>query len=138
VVAAAPAYLARHGEPRHPDELRNHACLVYSLTARASWSFLVEGKPHAVEVAGPLVANNGTILQEAAIQGMGIVHEPTFIGAEAIRDGRLVPILRDFPTPELEMYAVFPGHRFVPYRVRAFVDFLAARLGPEPYWDRGL
>ena len=49
-----------------------------------------------------------------------------------------VPILKAFGTPRLDMCAVFPGHRFVPRRVRAFVDFLAARLGPEPYWDQGL
>jgi DNA-binding transcriptional LysR family regulator len=138
VVVASPGYLAKHGEPRHPDDLRHHACLVYSLTARASWSFLIDGKPYGVDVAGPLVANNGSVLQEAAIQGLGIIHEPTFIAAEAIRAGQLVPILRDFATPALEMYAVFPGHRFVPQRVRAFVDFLADRLGPEPYWDKGL
>ena len=77
-------------------------------------------------------------MQEAALKGMGIVYEPTFIAAEAIRQGTLVPILKDFPTPVLDMFAVFPGNRFVPQRVRAFVDFLAERLGPEPYWDRGL
>jgi DNA-binding transcriptional LysR family regulator len=49
-----------------------------------------------------------------------------------------VPILKDYPLPLLDMFAVFPGNRFVPWRVRSFVDFLAARLGPEPYWDLGL
>ena len=49
-----------------------------------------------------------------------------------------MPILRKFQTPVLDMFAVFPGNRFVPQRVRAFVDFLALRLGPEPYWDKGL
>ena len=85
-----------------------------------------------------VTANNGNALQEAAIQGMGILYGPTFIIAEAIRQGRLVPILTEFPIPVLDMFAVFPGNRFVPQRVRAFVDFLAARLGPEPYWDQGL
>ncbi len=138
VVAASPGYLKRHGEPRHPDELARHACLAYSLSSRNTWTFLIDGMPHAVEISGPITANNGTVLEEAAMLDMGIVYQPTFISAEAVRQGRLVPILRNFPIPVLDMYAVFPGNRFVPRRVRAFVDFLAARLGPEPYWDRGL
>jgi DNA-binding transcriptional LysR family regulator len=138
VVVASPDYVQRHGEPKHPAELSRHACLAYSLTSRSSWAFVIEGMPYWVDIAGPIVANNGNALQDAALQGMGIVYEPTFIAAEAIRQGRLVQILKEFPTPELDMFAVFPGNRFVPRRVRAFVDFLAARLGPEPYWDRGL
>lgn len=138
MVLASPDYLRRHGEPGHPDELAQRACLAYSLTSRSSWTFLVDGIPHAVEISGPITANNGNALQEAAIQGMGIVFQPTFIAAEAIRQGKLVPILRKFPIPALYMFAVFPGTRFVPQRVRAFVDFLAARLGPEPYWDKDL
>ena len=138
VVVASPAYLQVHGEPRHPDELTQRACLAYSLTSRSSWPFIVDGALHWVEISGPLTANNGNALQEAALQGMGIVYEPTFIAAEAIRAGTLVPILKAFPLPVLSMFAVFPGTRFVPQRVRVFVDFLAARLGPEPYWDQGL
>ncbi|MCF8178825.1 MAG: LysR family transcriptional regulator [Sulfuritalea sp.] len=138
VVAAAPAYLKHRGEPGHPDDLAQHACLSYSLGSRSTWTFLVNGVQRSVEVSGPLTANNGKALQEAAIQGFGIVYEPTFIAAEAIRQGQLVTILNDYPTPTYDMYAVFPGTRFVPQRVRNFVDFLAARLGPEPYWDKGL
>ncbi|MDK9704362.1 MAG: LysR family transcriptional regulator [Sulfuritalea sp.] len=138
VVVAAPEYLRRHGVPGHPDELTQHACLTYSLTSRSSWAFVVDGAPHAVEINGPLTANNGSVLQDAALQGMGIAYQPTFIAADPIRRGELVPILKGFPLPVLDMCAVFPGNRFVPQRVRAFVDFLADRLGPEPYWDQGL
>ena len=69
---------------------------------------------------------------------MGIAYQPTFVVADAIRQGTLMPVLKGFQTPQLDMCAVFPGTRFVPQRVRSFVDFLASRLGPEPYWDRGL
>lgn len=138
VVLAAPAYLQHHGEPGHPDELAQHACLAYSLASRSSWHFIVDGVRHSVDIRGPITANNGNALLDAALQGMGIAYQPTFIAADAIRQGRLVPILKRFRTPVLEMHAVFPGTRFVPQRVRAFVDFLASRLGPEPYWDQGL
>ena len=138
VVVAAPDYLRRHGEPRHPGELARHACFAYSLAARGSWVFLIDGATQYVEIRGQLTANNGNVLLDAARRGMGIAYQPTFIVADAIRDGSLVPILRSFQTPRLDMCAVFPGNRFVPRRVRAFVDFLASRLGPEPYWDQGL
>ncbi|MCX7166810.1 MAG: LysR family transcriptional regulator [Rhodocyclales bacterium] len=138
VVVASPGYLQLHGEPKHPDELAQRACLAYSLTSRSSWPFIIDGARHWVEISGPITANNGNALQDAALQGMGIAYEPTFIAAEAIRQGKLVPILKNFQIPVLDMFAVFPGNRFVPQRVRAFVDFLAERLGPDPYWDRGL
>ena len=138
VVVASPEYLRRHGTPRHPDELTRHACLAYSLAARGSWVFLVDGQARQFEIASRLTANNGNALHEASLRGMGIVCQPTFMVADRIRDGSLVPLLKAFPTPAVDMCAVFPGNRFVPRRVRTFVDFLASRLGPEPYWDRGL
>ena len=138
VVVAAPDYLRRHGEPKHPDELVQHACLAYSLAARSTWVFLIDGEQRQFDIAGQLTANNGNVLLEASLRGMGIAYQPTFMVADQVRDGSLVPILKAFPTPRLDMCAVFPGNRFVPRRVRTFVDFLASRLGPEPYWDRGL
>jgi DNA-binding transcriptional LysR family regulator len=138
IVAASPDYLQRRGEPEHPAELAGRACLAYSLTSRSSWAFVIDGMPYWVDISGPIVANNGNALLEAALLGMGIVYQPTFIAADAIRQGKLVQILKEFQTPVLDMFAVLPGHRFVPRRVRAFVDFLAQRLGPEPYWDRDL
>jgi DNA-binding transcriptional LysR family regulator len=138
LVAASPDYLRRHGEPRHPDELARHACLAYSLASRSSWPFLIDREPHPVEIGGSLTANNANVLLEAALRGMGITYQPTFVVADAIRQGTLVPVLKGFQTPRLDMCAVYPGTRFVPQRVRSFVDFLAQRLGPEPYWDRGL
>lgn len=138
VVAAAPSYLKRHGEPRHPDELARHQCLCYSLAMRSSWPFLIDGEVRAIPVSGSLSANNGDALQDAAIRGLGIVYQPSFLAAGALRDGSLQAILRDYPLPEFHLYAAYPGNRFVPQRVRGFVEFLARRLGPEPYWDQGL
>ncbi len=138
VVAAAPDYLARFGEPRHPDELARHQCLCYSLAMRSSWPFVIDGEVRSVAVSGGFCANNGEALQDAAVRGAGIVYQPTFLAAGALRDGRLKAILRDYPAPEFHLYAAYPGNRFVPQRVRAFVEFLADKLGPEPYWDRDL
>ena len=136
MIAAAPAYLKRHGTPQHPDELAKHQCLSYSLAMRSSWPFVMDGSVRHIEVGGCFTANNGDALQDAAIRGLGIVYTPTFIGAEAVRDGRLRLVLENYELPEFQIFAVFPGNRFVPHRVRNFVDFLGSRLGPDPYWDR--
>jgi DNA-binding transcriptional LysR family regulator len=135
VVAAAPAYLAARGRPRHPRELAEHECFGYLLASRSSWSFLVDGELQSFPIVGRLQANNGDALLDAAVRGLGITRAPTFIVEQAVRAGWLEVVLPEFPLPELGIYAVFPGNRYVPHRVRALVDFLAARIGPHPVWD---
>lgn len=136
VIAAAPAYLERHGRPRHPRDLAKHECFGYLLAARSSWAFVIDGETKLFPVSGRLQANNGDALLDAAIRGLGITSTPTFIAEQAVREGRLEILLRKFPTPALGIYAIFPSNRYVPHRVRALVEFLAGRIGPKPSWDR--
>jgi DNA-binding transcriptional LysR family regulator len=75
------------------------------------------------------------MLREAACAGLGIVILPTFIAAPAIEKGELEVLLRDFPLEEAGLHLVMPPGRATTARVRALVDFLAARFGPEPAWD---
>lgn len=136
VVVASPDYLARHGRPAHPDELVRHRCLGYTLAPQSGWSFLMAGEWRNVPVQGSLHANNGDALVEAAVRGLGITCQPTFITAEAVRAGRLEVLLSAFELPQLQIHAVFPGHRYLPHRVRVLVDYLASRIGPLPYWEQ--
>lgn len=135
VVVAAPAYLERRGEPRHPAELATHECLGYTLAFTPAWQFQVDGQWRNFPVHGHLRANNGEVLLAAAAMGLGITCQPTFIAAPALVDGSVREILRDYPLPELGIYAMLPGNRHVPHRVRTLMDFLAARLGPRPPWN---
>jgi len=135
VIAAAPAYLARHGRPEHPRDLIGHECFGYLLAAQSSWSFLIDGEKRWFPISGRLQANSGEALIAAAIQGLGITRAPTFIAEQALREGKLELLLRAFPTPELGIYAIYPGNRYVPHRVRALVEYLAERIGPHPPWD---
>lgn len=136
VVVAAPSYIARHGRPRHPRELIEHECFGYVPTLRSSWPFLINRKMTWVRTRGRIQANNGDALLDAAIRGLGITYQPTFIAAEALRAGAVERILEDFSPLEMGLFAVFPGGRYVPHRVRALVDFFAARIGDRPAWDR--
>ncbi len=137
-LCASPDYLAHHGTPKRAADLAQHAALVYSNLANPGiWSFVgPDGQPGSVQVPVRLRANNGDFLTLAAIAGQGVILHPTFYLNEAIRAGRLVPLLTDHAWPEVNAYAVYPPTRHLSRRVRAFVDFLAERLVGEPYWDR--
>lgn len=136
-VCAAPAYLARHGAPTSPAELARHACLGYSYWAGGgAWELIGPDGPVLVRFRPRLRANSGEALAAAAAAGQGIVAEPTFILAPWLASGALVPILPGWRVRELAVHAVFPEGRLVSAKVRRFVELLAARLGPEPPWDR--
>jgi DNA-binding transcriptional LysR family regulator len=81
-------------------------------------------------------ASNGDLLANAAAHGLGIVIQPTFLASVAIRRGNLVPILEDYEWPVSPAFAVYPPTRHLSYRVREFIDFLAAYFAGVPYWDR--
>ena len=127
-VVAAPAYLARHGRPLRPADLSHHEYLGYTNAGGSTLSFLVDGQWQGVPVRSRLSGNNGEVLVEAAVQGMGITAHPDFIVDPFIADGRVEEVLADFPLPELGIFAMLPGNRQVPHRVRVLIDFLAAAL----------
>jgi DNA-binding transcriptional LysR family regulator len=139
VVCASPAYLKAHGTPASPDDLKTHDCLCNSNVALArEWRFVTpQGEPWPVEVTGRINANNGDLLKVAAVNGLGFVNLPTFIVGSDLQAGKLVSVLEAFIPQDLTLNAVYPHARHLSPKVRAFVDFLAARFGPRPYWDAG-
>jgi len=130
VPCASPEYLALHGAPRTPEELSAHNCLTYEYVApRNQWRFRdAEGRERVARVSGNLHSNNGDLLAEAAAQGAGIVYQPTFIVGEAVRAGRLVPLLQDFQALPMPIYAVYSSRKHLSAKVRLFVDFLVERF----------
>jgi DNA-binding transcriptional LysR family regulator len=106
---------------------------------RGSWGDLrrFRGKDRvtSIRVTGRIRSDNAETILAAAQAGMGIVAPPTFVLAEALRSGALVPLLAMFPMIEQALFAVRP-HGPPPAKTRAFIDALSARFGPEPYWDK--
>lgn len=138
VVCASPDYLARRGVPRTPDDLAAHDCL-HNTNIPGQWAFaLPDGGVRMVDVAGRLSANNGDALQAAARAGAGLVYLPSFIVGEDLQAGRLQCVLDGFTMTGATVNAVYPHARHLSPKVRVFVDFLAERFGPEPYWDAPL
>jgi DNA-binding transcriptional LysR family regulator len=136
VICGSPDYLARRGVPRHPADLARHDCLRYTLQARGDWTVRRGRSGARVEVSGSLQANNGEVLRAAALAGLGLVFLPTMIVWRDLQAGTLVPVLVPHLPPPTAIHAVYPRSRLLSPKVRAFVDFLAARFGPRPPWDR--
>ena len=137
-VCAAPAYLQKRGVPNSPEDLKSHECLCYSnLGMTQEWRFVrPDGRPWPIEVHGRLHANNGDALRAAALHGFGLAVLPSFLTGRDIQSGALVSVLEPFMPQDSAVYAVYPHARHLSPKVRAFVDFLAERFGPDPYWDR--
>lgn len=138
VMAAAPEYLALHGTPSHPDQLINHRFIEY-LYADRPREFRYQhagGQVGVASIAPALRANNGQMLRQAALSGLGIVCVPSFIIGNDVKKEKLTPILSEFaPYPERNIYALFPQNRHMAAKVRVFVDFLAERFAATPYWE---
>lgn len=139
VLCAAPSYLARTGTPRRPHDLGRHTCLGYTYqTTGNDWRFRGPDGPVTVRIDPASSANNGDVLRQMALAGLGVALLPTFIAGDDLRQGRLVPLLAEWGDTDTGIYAVYPHSRHLSPKVRAFVDFLAARFAPRPYWDEGV
>jgi DNA-binding transcriptional LysR family regulator len=128
VYCASPEYLAQRGTPLKPDDLGDHDCLPYGHGRQVQWRFLSKGKVQSVNVSGRMRVNNGELLRDTAIAGLGVTYLPTFIVADALQDGRLVTVLEDFAPEALTLSAVYPQHRQSSRPVQALVEFLRERL----------
>ncbi|WP_287029184.1 LysR family transcriptional regulator [Pseudomonas sp. UBA6310] len=124
VTCCSPGYLAERGAPQTPADLRDHECLLYGHGKNVEWSYQINGKAQGFPLSGRLRVNNGELIRDAAIAGLGIACLPTFIIGEALADGRLVPLLQRFGPPQSKVYAVYPQHRQSSLVVKAFVDYL--------------
>jgi DNA-binding transcriptional LysR family regulator len=128
VICGSPDYLQRAGTPRVPEDLLRHACLRYGREGQNGWELTQDGKRKLLDVQGPIVSNNGEILKDAAVAGLGLVLLPEFIIESALNNGMLVTVLEDFNPEPLTLSAVYPQHRQRSEVNKAFLDFLQQRL----------
>lgn len=127
---ASPAYLARYGTPQTPEELAAHHCLIYTnVSQREGWTFYDQaGKQISVHVRGQFCANNGEVLKQAAVAGVGIAFMPDFELEDALLTGELVRILPQYAAPPISVYALYPTRQFLPEKTRVVVEFLIHEL----------
>jgi len=129
ILVASAAYLGRRGGPRSPRQLREHPCLVLDIGRRPQrWELARARTQVAIDVEGPLRSNNAFVLLRACREGLGISLLPETVAGEDLRGGGLQRVLPGWVSTEEGMYAVYPSARFIPAKVRAFVEFVAAEL----------
>jgi LysR family transcriptional regulator for bpeEF and oprC len=131
ITVASADYLARHGEPQHPDELHhsNHRAVSYMSMATGrheSLDFTIDGANRVFILPNLIAVNDADAYSAAALAGLGIIQVPRYHALDHIRAGRLKEILQPWRPAPMPVQAVYPAHRQLSPRVRAFVDFLAA------------
>jgi DNA-binding transcriptional LysR family regulator len=138
VACASPAYLRRHGRPRQPSDLSAHRRIGYTYNTGADdWVFTdAAGATHSVRVPCVMHTNNGDTARAAALAGMGVIWQPTFLIGDDLRAGRLLPLLPGYRMPDIDVLAVYPSRRHLSAKVRVMVDFLAAEFKGVAPWDR--
>ena len=138
VLAASPRYLTQHGFPKSLDDLQRHNLLIYTYANTPNdLRFQRDGQVSTVHAKGLLESNDGQILRSAALEGLGILVQPSYIVYEDIVAGRLVPLLEDWDLPRLTINLAYPNRKHLSAKVRTFVDFMAERFlaqGFERKW----
>jgi DNA-binding transcriptional LysR family regulator len=135
-VVAAPAYIARHGRPRHPNDLGGHRCLSYANRAKRDvWRFTHRktGKECLITPTGPLRGTSVEALLPTVLEGLAITELPEFIATQYFSAKALEPILTDWLLPAGGLYFVTPTARARPEKVAALADFFIAKLVNAPW-----
>ncbi len=134
VVVGSPAYLQQRGVPRSLDDLAQHDCL--ALATQSGWDFVDGGQPLLFKPPGRFACNDGAVLHEWALAGMGLAWRSLWEVGDDLRWGRLVSVLDEYATAPVGIHAVFPQRRHLPLRVRLFIDMLKESYGRPDYWDK--
>jgi DNA-binding transcriptional LysR family regulator len=129
VFFAAPGYFAEYGRPKHPQDLSKHQCIVRTARVGADiWPFTVDGKVRTIKVSGRFRANGASVINEAAIQGLGIAIAPLWQVRPMVDRGLVEVTLARFAPPPIPVHATWSATRVLPAKTRMFIDFLSRRL----------
>ena len=138
ILAASPRYFAQYGFPKTLEDLQRHKLLIYTYANYPNeLRFTRDGESTPVTVISLLESNDGQILRAAALDGMGILVQPTYILYNDIVAGRLVPVLDDWDLPRLTINLAYPSRKHLSAKVRTFIDFMAdhfAKMDYERKW----
>jgi DNA-binding transcriptional LysR family regulator len=129
VLCASPTYLAQHGTPTHPADLAQHSVISYSYWAtKNEWRFSGPEGPVSVKTNPCIHTNSGDTCRTAALSHQGVILQPTFLVEKDLSDGTLLELMPEYRSIELGIYAVYPTRKHVSAKVRALIEFLAARF----------
>ena len=135
VLVAAPAYLDRHGTPRSPDELEDHRGIFYTHRGAADWRFAQQGETRIVRARPSLVLNNGDMMRDAALAGLGIALLPVFILSGALKAGTLRVVDVGVEAEQEYIYMAHADGQHPSAKLRALGTWLREAFGDPPYWE---
>lgn len=139
LVCASPAYLEKHGELKSPDELAQHKVIHYSNIYTTRWNYRNKtGKKGSINIPSANFTNNGDFITQFAINGHGIILQPTFHCHHAVRSGLIKAILKDYIWRGSDAYVIYPQTKYLAKHTRVFIDFLLEKFKGHPAWDQGL
>jgi DNA-binding transcriptional LysR family regulator len=130
VLCAAPEYLTRRGKPETPQDLSSHDCLLLRFpgSQQFRWTLDYRGESITVPIAGPLDVDDGDVLTQWALDGLGIVLKPLFEVAHHFAEGRLVEVLPDAPPRPVTLGILYPSRKMLPPRTKSFIDLASEAL----------
>lgn len=130
VIVAAPAYLAAQGTPQTPEDLAQHQCLLHLRMSlpHLGWGFHDQHGLRNVRVSGRLSSDNGELLKDWALAGLGLIQISIWDAAADLQRGALVKVLDDYTLPGADIHLVYPGRLFLPARTRLFIESLKESL----------
>jgi DNA-binding transcriptional LysR family regulator len=139
-IVASPEYLARHPAPQVPEDLLDHNCLLLRFPGSKQFRWTLQGPdgPITLRVSGNMDSNSGEALRDWCLAGQGLALKSLWEIVDDLNDGRLVPVLTEYPPVSHAVYALYPHSQAAPPRVRAFIDFLAETYGSKPAWEKKL
>ena len=134
LLCAAPAYIASHGEPKTPADLKNHNCLrISTVTHWNDWHFRKGNETWTVTANGNFDANSADAVYHATLAGLGIAQLSSYLVAPDIASGRLVTLLPDYEEDASDIFAVYSDKRNLSPKVRVFIDYLVEHFRPLPH-----
>ena len=135
ILCASPAYLAKFGEPKTPEDLANHQCV--NLIGLETWTFDTPAGLTSIKTHNRVRTDNGESARDAAVNGLGVTLSSTWCCYQQIQQGDLVQVLKGYPlVSNTTIWAVYPSSRLVAPKVRVFIDYFADFFGDTPYWDK--
>jgi DNA-binding transcriptional LysR family regulator len=136
VVCGTPEYFRKHGKPKALEDLPNHNCFAFNLQGgqNRGWYFRRNGKLTTVRVSGTLDCNDGELLHRWVSEGLGLGWRSTWEIDQQLARGELETVLDEYALPDYDILAVYPQQRYVPAKVRYFIDYLKEVYARKDYW----
>ena len=139
LICASPGYLARHGTPVHPSDLAQHDGLIYlNREPNGMWSLPVDDALQSFRIRTRMRTDSGHQLMEGALAGLGLAILPTFLAADALLAGDLVPVLPDYPPPGGQISALYRKAIRTSPKIQTLIQFLVDEIGQPASWDTAL